>query len=60
MLKIQLCITGINYFIKHIQTVIVNCNNISHYYCFYCIFTVYMFFTVSTKYSLGEHKILLS
>ncbi len=33
-------ITGINYILKYIQieTVILNCNNISQYYLMYCIF----------------------
>ncbi len=33
-------ITGINYILKYItiKTVILNCNNISQNYCFYCIF----------------------
>jgi len=33
-------ITEINYILKYIKmgTVILNCNNISPYYCFYCIF----------------------
>ncbi len=36
MLKIQLCITVINYILKYIQiqTFILNSNNISKYYCF--------------------------
>ncbi len=36
MLKIQLCISGINYILKHIhkKAAILNCNNISQYYCF--------------------------
>ncbi len=39
MLKIQLCITEINYILKYIKTEkSLNCNNISQYYCFYCIF----------------------
>ncbi len=37
MLKIQLCITRINCILK-CKMVILNCNNISKYYCFYCIF----------------------
>ncbi len=33
-------ITAINYILTfiHIETAILNCNNISHYYCFYCRF----------------------
>ncbi len=41
MLKIQLCITEINYVLKCIQIeVILSCNNSTPYYCFwfYCIF----------------------
>ncbi len=37
----EVMITGINYILKYIlmkKTVILNCNNISQYYCFYCIF----------------------
>ncbi len=36
MLIIQL----LNYILKyiHIKTVILNCNNVSPYYCFYCVF----------------------
>ncbi len=51
MLKIQLCITGINCILK-CKMVILNCNNISKYYCFYCIFV--------KKMVIGEHKRLLS
>ncbi len=54
MLKIQIYITGINYILKYIQIeVILNCNNITQYYCFYCIFW-------SNKCSLGEQKRLLT
>ncbi len=35
--KFSLAITWINYILK-LKTVILNCNNISQYYCFYCIF----------------------
>ncbi len=45
MLKIQLCITGINYIIKYITIVIFNCKNI--------IFIVLLYFR-SNKYTLGE------
>ncbi len=41
MLKIQLCITGINYILKCINiknSYFKFCNNISQYYSFYCIF----------------------
>ncbi len=56
MLKIPLCITEINYILKYIQieTVILDCNNISEYYSFYCVFDII------NKCSLGEHKTLLS
>ncbi len=38
MLKIQLCITGINYILKYIQIEnSLNYNNISQCYSFYCI-----------------------
>ncbi len=39
MLKMQLCIKGINYILKYIQIerVILYCNNISQYYSFYCM-----------------------
>ncbi len=38
MLKIQLCITGINYIVKYIQIVnSLNYNKISQCYSFYCI-----------------------
>ncbi len=44
-------ITRINYIWQNIQmlTVILNCNNTSQYYCFYCNFWLH-------KCSLGEHK----
>jgi len=32
-------ITGINYILQYISIYILNGNNISQYYCFYCIFT---------------------
>ncbi len=44
MLKIQLCITGINCILKYINVenkLYLNCNNIyniQYNYCFYCIF----------------------
>ena len=40
MVKIQLCITGINYILKYIkiQTVILNCNNILQNNSFFSIF----------------------
>ncbi len=40
MLKIQLCITGINYILKYIkiEKSYFNYSNISQYYGFYCIF----------------------
>ncbi len=41
MLKIQICITGINYILKyiHIETSFLNCNNISQLLRYlYCIF----------------------
>ncbi len=40
MLKIQLCITGINYILKNIfkyKTVLLDCNIISQYYCIFII-----------------------
>ncbi len=38
MLKIQLCISRINYIFKYFQyKPFLNCNNISQYYCFYFI-----------------------
>jgi len=36
--KISYAITGIHFGFKCIKTVILNCNNISQYCCFYCIF----------------------
>ncbi len=47
MLKIQLCITGINYILKcsAIKTVILNYNNMSHFW--------------TNTWSLGKHKRLL-
>ncbi len=38
MLKIQLCIKGINDIFKYIKTIILNSNNISQSYYFYSIF----------------------
>ncbi len=38
MPEFQLCITGINYNILKKKTAILNCNNISQYYRFFCIF----------------------
>ncbi len=41
LLKIQLCITGINYILKYVNIIletILNVNNISQYYRFYSIF----------------------
>ncbi len=40
MLQIQRCITEINYTLKYIkiETGILNCNNISQYYCFSVFF----------------------
>ncbi len=37
MLKIKLCITWIDYILKY-KLVTLNVNDISQYYCFYCIF----------------------
>ncbi len=36
----SLCITAIIYSLKYIQieNIILNCNNVSQYYCYYCIF----------------------
>ncbi len=49
MLKIQLWITGINYFLKYIKVEIsyFNYDNILEYYCFYCIF---IFLILSTPF----------
>ncbi len=54
MLKIQLCITEINYVLKYIkiETIILYCNNIFQYYCFFLFFC-------SNKCRLDEHKRLL-
>ncbi len=50
MLKIQLCITEINYILKHTKIekkVILNCNNISQYYGFIKIFkTILLFYYI--------------
>ncbi len=51
MLKIQLCITGINYILTYIQTekLCYYCNNISQHY-FYCLLHYW-----SNKCSLGDN-----
>ncbi len=58
MLKIERCVTEINYILKYIKigNNIRNCNKISQYYCFFCIFDQINTALMSRKDSLKKHK----
>ncbi len=55
MLKIQLYVTGIKYVLKY-KTVVLNCNNISQYYYFYCICYQINAASVSIRYFFIKNK----